>query len=116
MNVIKSHLLLAFAAFAVVAQEPARADLFEQPRSRLVRFQDVNLDSRAGLDVLQSRLFAAAKSVCGPTETRDLRNAARYRKCVARSFEDAVATIDDPRLTAHVKGTTDNAIRTAASQ
>ena len=67
---------------------------------RVVRFADLNLQSREDILVLYSRIRAAAQKVCEPVYFRVAQsNIGRWR-CQERAIEQAVAAVRSDSLTA----------------
>ena len=68
-----------------------------------VKFQDLNLDSAAGVDALYKRIQAAAKHVCAVHgATRDSRAASDSVKCTKDAEARAIEKINLPALTEFV--------------
>lgn len=88
-------------ALALTASLPAAAnDLVET--SVIVRHDDLKLSSPAGMERLERRIHAAARTVCGASTSRELALgvAARNRACVTKAKAGAmaqVALLDRPR-------------------
>jgi UrcA family protein len=93
---------------------------FAEPPTKVVRFSDLNLNKREGVQVLYRRLQGAARDVCGPAESTGARiPSAEWRACLASAVKAAVQGVDQPLLTAyHVEQTEHGVqrrwIRTAA--
>ena len=66
------------------------------------RYQDLNLNTDAGVQVLYKRIQGAAKQVCGDLEIRDLQGMRAHKACVQQAIEDAVATVNNQMLTQRV--------------
>jgi UrcA family protein len=81
--------MLAGVAHAAEAEAPVKA----------VRFQDLNLNTDAGVQVLYKRIRRAANQVCGDVSGRDLAVAQAHEACVERAVADAVATVNNQMLT-----------------
>lgn len=58
-----------------------------------VRFQDLNLNTQAGVKVLHQRIQGAANQVCGEVDGRDLAVARAHKACVEQAVADAVAQV-----------------------
>jgi len=69
-------------------------------RSRVVRFADLNLQSREGIRVLYSRIRAAAQKVCEPAYFMVGQSNIGQWRCQERAIEQAVATVRSTSLTA----------------
>lgn len=67
--------------------------------SRIVRFGDLDLDSRAGAAVLYSRIKSAARQVCEPAMYSTSNTYLRQRHCEDRAIERAVLDVGSPLLT-----------------
>ena len=66
--------------------------------SVVVRYGDLNLDSRAGVVGLHKRLRNAAESVCGNLNSRILGLNDAYDACVADALANGVAAVGNPNL------------------
>jgi UrcA family protein len=66
---------------------------------KTVRFQDLNLNTDAGVQVLYKRIHRAADEVCGNFDVRDLQVGRAHKACVDRAVADAVATVNNQMLT-----------------
>ncbi len=82
--------MVAGIAHAAEADVPAQA----------VRFQDLNLDTDAGLQVLFHRIQGAAKQVGGDVGGRDLVVARAQKACADRAVANAVAAVKNERMVA----------------
>jgi UrcA family protein len=90
--------LIAFAIFAtgtpsfadVVVKESRSTDL----PYREVRFNDLNLDSREGIDRLNFRIIRAVRQVCGTVDNRLLSLMSDIRNCRDQSLQRAFADRD----------------------
>jgi UrcA family protein len=67
--------------------------------AKTVRYQDLNLNTEAGVQVLYRRIHGAANQVCGNFDVRDLRIGRAHKACVDRAVTDAVATVNNQMLT-----------------
>jgi UrcA family protein len=69
-------------------------------RSRVVRFADLDLQSRQGIRVLYSRIKAAAHKVCEPAYFMVGQSNIGQWRCQERAIEQAVAAVRSTSLTA----------------
>ena len=69
----------------------------------MVHFADLDLTRNEGAAILYQRLRAAAETVCGPRQDRELAKAADFKTCVQSALASAVMTIDRPRVTAYYR-------------
>lgn len=93
-------LLLALVlASAGVAGTAHAADSAAVPRKQ-VDFGDLDLSRPAGAEALYRRLHAAAVSVCGDVDTRDLQSRAHRAICREQAMARAVAGIGNPSFAA----------------
>jgi UrcA family protein len=67
--------------------------------TKTVRYEDVNLNTDAGVQVLYKRIRGAANQVCGDYEMRDPAVAQAHKACVDRAVADAVTTVNNQMLT-----------------
>jgi UrcA family protein len=65
---------------------------------RVVAFQDLNLNTAAGVQALYRRIHVAADQVCGNVDGRDLQFARVHKACVQRATADAVAAVNKPTV------------------
>ena len=70
-------------------------------KSAVVRYDDLSLDSAAGVKTLYARLSNAAVQVCGSAPGRvELRELMAFRSCHESALSDAVARIGNRNLQA----------------
>ena len=62
-----------------------------ETRSVTVRYDDLNLESKAGSQTLYGRLETASRTVCSPEESRNLAMRREWSTCYANALDDAVA-------------------------
>jgi len=67
--------------------------------ARVVTYKDLNLSSEAGAKALYERIHGAANQVCGSSEVRDLPGIRAHEACVEKAVSDAVAAVNNQRLT-----------------
>ncbi len=106
MNIKRAKTVARVAALAILASAGApslaKAVVASDVRSEVVRFDDLNLGSQAGVHALYARIESAAREVCGPAESTALGVAAAlWRDCVSASLHDAVLKVKHPALTAY---------------
>jgi UrcA family protein len=89
-------LLGPLTAGAVTTISP---DIDGVPR-RIVRFADLNLESREGVRRLYSRIKLAAQEVCVPVYFRITESNASQRHCQDRAIDAAVAAVRSQSLSA----------------
>jgi UrcA family protein len=88
----------ALAMLAVLAgNPPAQA---AEPLTHVVSYADLDLNSRAGAEVLYVRLRSAAREVCSPFESSELSRHVAWQTCIDRSLSSAVAQLNKPLVTA----------------
>jgi UrcA family protein len=94
-----TNLLVVAAALAVGMLAGVTHAAEAEVPAQTVRFQDLNLNTEAGVQVLYKRIKGAAKQVCGDVDVRDLAVARAHDACVAKAVGDAVATVNNQMLT-----------------
>ena len=77
----------------------------ESVRSETVKFEDLNVDTPAGVQTLYSRIHAAARRVC---EVPDPVMRLGAFKCVSKAEAKAIQTLSLPQLTAYYRQKTGN--------
>jgi UrcA family protein len=99
-----SRIPLAFTTallLACVAVSSARAN--EQVRSETVKFQDLNVGTPSGVQVLYDRIHAAAKRVCSESDPFQQMAAT---SCTRKAEARAIAKLSLPLLTAFYQAKT----------
>jgi len=95
--------LLIAAALTGLAAGPAAAatgsSIGSEP-ARVVRYDDLNLDSEAGAKALYARLERAAEQVCPTAGVRDLNRLRALQVCQEEAIARAGAQIASPKLAA----------------
>jgi len=101
---VTSVVTMILAGFYLALNPDAtRATEFEpsgEPARAVVRYADLNLSSREGVQQLYQRIVASADAVCGKVDPRDLAVWSRFRICTDHSVARAVAAIGHPGLSA----------------
>jgi len=96
---MKSLKLLSIAvalATSGIASAGTRVDVGAP--SVVVRYGDLNLNSRAGVLTLHARLRSAAQDVCSPLDSRVLGLLEQYESCVADAISQSVAAVGNDSL------------------
>ena len=96
------HLMVPamLAAGLANAGTPANQTLLEIPRVT-VAYDDVNIASPRGADVVLARIVAAARQVCeSGSGMRGVREAQDIKQCIRAATQAAVREINAPLLTA----------------
>jgi UrcA family protein len=92
---------IGFAGASLAAPAAANPDQM----SVAVGVGDLNLATQPGAAVALRRIHNAAQSICGPApDIKDLERTADYRGCVAASMGPAVASLNNPLVTALYTG------------
>lgn len=92
----------------------ATAQASELPARKVtVSLERFDLSKQAGADSAYASLRRAARVVCAPFESRELKAKKLHRQCFEDALANAVADIDSPRLTALHQS--DPTLRLAAS-
>lgn len=66
--------------------------------SVVVKYGDLNLNSRTGIAKLHKRISNAAESVCDQYETKILGLQTAFKECVAEAVESGIAAVDNASL------------------
>jgi UrcA family protein len=96
-------LAILFSPFAATCA--AAASSYEVA-TRIVKFGDLNLDSREDVVTLYARIKAAANEVCEPTDSRSIDSFVRVRHCKEQAISRAVADAQSSHLMALHMSTT----------
>ena len=89
---IRHTLLAAFAAFVVVS--PAAATPSD-PATHIVRYSDLDLNSKAGRATLARRINHAVRMVCGRAASAALQDRLNAEKCYATARASAKAQMTE---------------------
>jgi UrcA family protein len=92
--------MLLACVFAVSSASAGEPD--GQVRMEDIKFQDLNLNTTAGVDALYQRIHAAAQRVCAVSGTAELGAASAAAKCTKDAEARAIDKINLPALTAFV--------------
>ena len=84
-------ILTLLGATSALADEPAK--------SIKVGYADLDLSTQAGAATLYNRIRGAARQVCG-YEGASFEDKAIWKSCFTGAIDNAVATVNNPRLTA----------------
>lgn len=97
---------VAFVAFSGFAGASLAAPAAPSDQvSVAVGVGDLNLAAQPGAATALRRIHNAAQSICGPApDIRDLERGADYRACIAASMGPAVASLNNPLVTALYSG------------
>jgi UrcA family protein len=101
--VVAAGLSSPLTARAVTISAPGN----DEVPSRVVRFADLNLQSREGVRALYSRIKTAAQEVCEPVYFRPTESNISQRRCQDRAIDQAVAAVRSDSLTAFHMALTD---------
>ncbi len=88
--------VLALAALSVSGLAVAGA---RDVNSVVVRYGDLNLETRAGIASLHQRIQNAAESVCSHLETRILGLRSAHENCVDGALTEGIAAVGNSHLT-----------------
>jgi UrcA family protein len=85
---------IALALTLGVLAPNAWASELTDPPSITVRYEDLNLSTKRGVEILHRRINAAAQQVCGDGyEPGDLSRALAYHRCVNSAAEKALEKV-----------------------
>ena len=89
-----------------IAVPAAAGEIVTAPHQVAVQYNDLNLQSASGKQILKYRLEVAARSVCPDDSARDLVTKNAGKACVKRAVGDAMAEVNERQLAsaAAVKG------------
>lgn len=90
---------LAIGALAIAGQAAAATTRTHEFPSVVVRYDELRLNTTAGVAQLHARLRAAAKQVCGPSDTRVLSLREAYQRCVNDALSQSVDSVGNSNLT-----------------
>jgi UrcA family protein len=98
----ESRSFLPFAAAMLFACALVTPSAFagDEPRSETVKFQDLNVDSPAGVEALYNRIHAAARRVCAQSDPVAV---AGVGSCIRKAEGKAIQDLNLPGLTAYYR-------------
>jgi len=89
---MKSLLIIAASAASAGLLVPTLAEARTNPGyeqvSKTVRYHDLDLTTAKGLAVLDRRIGAALREICGDPDQRDLAFSAASRECISGGRDD----------------------------
>jgi UrcA family protein len=91
---------VATVSLLSVNAHAAGAYATDAPAQRTVDYTDLDLSAPTDANVLYARLQKAAKMVCEPFESRDLRMLGQHKVCYQQALSSAVATVNHTAITA----------------
>ena len=102
MNISRHVVLVGAAAVGLLGGMSASATSLasSSQKAATVSFEELDLNTQKGVDVLYARLRIAAKDVCAPLAGRELSRQAKYRACINESLDQAVQEVANANLTA----------------
>jgi|SRR5665213_1907716 UrcA family protein len=101
-RVLASIIGASALAIVLVAPRVTHADSVEQRPTAAVRFGDLNVDTRSGVETLFRRIQTAAGEVCRQYEPHGtFVPSAAHRSCMRSAVSGAVRNVDSPLLTAY---------------
>ncbi len=83
--------------------------------SETVKYQDLNVDSAAGVTALYQRIHSAAKRVCDVDGDRNLARQQQAQTCASKAEAGAVALVNSPALSAYYQVKTGRQVAVFAS-
>jgi len=99
---LRSIRLLPLAAAltlgALALNGVAQASTPKEFASVVVKYDDLTLNTRAGVASLHSRLRAAAQQVCSPLDSRVLGLREEYERCVTTAVSQSVDSVGNSNL------------------
>ena len=98
-RLVKLLPLAAALALGGLAHAGTRADLSRDLPSVVVKFGDLDLNTKSGVASLHARLRSAAKQVCSPLDSRVLGLREQFDVCVSEAVTNSVADVGNPNLT-----------------
>ena len=72
----------------------------DETASVTISFSDLDLSKPEGAQMLYRRIAAAARTVCGVSQAKQLKEIALAKDCYTAAVANAVATVNRPLLTA----------------
>ena len=100
MKSLRAVLMTAVAAFGVVSAATATAGEAELFHSRVVKYDDLDINSEQGAKALYTRLRSAARIVCANLEGREIRQKLEWKSCFDQALTRSVAEVNQERVTA----------------
>jgi UrcA family protein len=96
---MKLATVLVASVLSLTALDARSAAPTDDAYSVTVQFADLDLDRKAGVAKLYTRIKGAAHRVCDQQANEQLVAKQTYRVCMQRAVSTAVARIDRPMLT-----------------
>ena len=113
----RSMVALAFAGLVSGLSLPAQADEASSEPSIKVKFRDLDLSKPEGAAALYQRIERSARLVC--TDSSSPYDAGRvdtFKRCYEAAIQDAVASINQPQLTALHRAKTEKPVQVGSAK
>ncbi|HXQ46650.1 MAG TPA: UrcA family protein [Caulobacteraceae bacterium] len=102
---LTAPVLCVAAAATLSCAIPAVAQISDTVPSVTVKYSDLNIGSRAGVQALFKRIDAAANTACGGApDIRQLNQLASFEACCRSAVARAVVEVNSPMLKAMAHG------------
>lgn len=85
---------LGIGGISAMLFAPAHALTLVEPRTKIVRYHDLNLASDQGRNVLDRRISRAAKQVCDDVGINAVIHHRRIRACVKAAHKEAWSSVE----------------------
>lgn len=115
---ILASIIGAYALVIVLlAPRVTYADSVDQRPTKAVRFSELNLDTRSGVETLLRRIQIAAVEVCKQYEPHGtFLPSAAHQSCMRSAVSGAVRDVDSPLLTAYYNDRADRHLLNTSSR
>jgi len=94
MNKLNTLVAAAILVTSGIGVAPANATPAAGPQ-RVVKFQDLDLSTTAGVASLHIRLQAASRAVCAPLSGRSLESVRNYNDCYEKTLDKAMKNVNE---------------------
>jgi UrcA family protein len=113
----RSMVALAFAGLVSGLALPAQADEASSEPSIKVKFRDLDLSKPEGAAALYQRIERSARLVCTDSSSPyDAGRVETFKRCYEGAIQDAVASINQPQLTALHRAKTEKPVQVGSAK
>ena len=102
MNLLRSAVMTTATALSIAGFAPLTVSAADStdPRSLIVKYEELDLTSSQGAAALYARLRSASKTVCAPLQGRELRQHTAFQDCYKQALSNAVVRVNRESVTA----------------
>ena len=98
--------IMSVLVFTATLPMSVAADAQNEGKIARVDIEGIDISTPKGMEIVETKIRRAARSVCGPTDSRNagsLANAIKNKACFEQAVADALFSLEERRMTAQYK-------------